>query len=110
MVAGSCGWAEAVAATKAKRSGNGALFLAVRCPWVKHSGDVIRIQETLNKDSNDIVEFNGRVGWVQTELDQVVGGDRHYYSFWVHKSWRIEKTSMIEDSGFKSRRRAYRIL
>lgn len=29
-------------------------------------GYVIQTQETLDWDANDIVEINGRVGWVQT--------------------------------------------
>jgi hypothetical protein len=70
----------------------------------------IQTQETLDWDANDIVEINGRVGWVQTELQQVAGAVRHYHSFWVHKLWLIEKTSMTEDTSFKPRRRAYRIL
>ena len=73
---------------------------------------MIQIQETLDWDANDIVDLNGdgRVEWMQTDFEQVAGADGRDHSFWVHKSWRIEKTSMIEDSGFKSRRRAYRIL
>ncbi len=75
-------------------------------------GYAMHIEETLDWDDNDIVDFNGdgRVGWMQTELKQVVGADRHYHSFWVHKLWRIEITNMTEDTGFIPRRRAYRIL
>lgn len=75
-------------------------------------GYMMHTHETLDWDANDIVDFNcdGRVGWVQTELQQVPGADGRDHSFWVHKLWRIEKTSMIEDKGFKPRRRAYRIL
>ena len=87
-------------------------FLAKRCPWVKHSGYVIQIQETLDWDANDIVDLNGdgRVGWMQTNFEQVAGADGRDHSFWVHKLWRIEKTSMTEDPSFIPRRRAYRIL
>ena len=63
--------------------------------------------ETLHWDANDIVEINGRVGWVQTKLQQVPGADGRDHSFWVHKLWRIEKTSMTEHNGFKPRRRAF---
>ncbi len=75
-------------------------------------GFVMHTQETLDWDDNDIVDLNGdgTVGWIQTELDQVAGADLHYHSFWVHKLWRIEKTSMTQDTSFIPRRRAYRIL
>jgi hypothetical protein len=75
-------------------------------------GYVMHSHETLDWDANDIVDLNrdGRVGWVQTELQQVPGADGRGHSFWVQKLWRIEKTSMTEDTGFIPRRRAYRIL
>jgi hypothetical protein len=44
---------------------------------------------------------------VQTKLQQVPGADGRDHSFWVHKLWRIEKTSMTEHNGFKPRRRAF---
>ena len=75
-------------------------------------GYVMHTHETLDWDANDIVDLagDGRVGWVQTELQQVPGVDGRDHSYWVHKLWRIEKTSISEDAGFKERRRAYRIL
>jgi hypothetical protein len=75
-------------------------------------GYVMHPKETLDWDANDIVDLNsdGHFGWVQTEFEQVADADRHYHSFWVHKLWRIEKTSMAEDTSFKPRRHAYRIL
>jgi hypothetical protein len=75
-------------------------------------GYVTHTHETYDWDDNGIVDLNGngRVGWIQTEFEQVAGADGRDHSFWVHKLWRIEKTSMTEDTGFKPRRRAYRIL
>ncbi len=75
-------------------------------------GYVMHTHETYDWDDNDIVDFNGdgRIGWMQTNFEQVADPDGRDHSFWLHKLWRIEKTNMTEDTGFIPRRRAYRIL
>ncbi len=75
-------------------------------------GYAMHSHETYDWDANNIVDLNGdgRVGWMQTEFEQVVGPDGRDHSFWVHKLWRIEKSRITEDAGFKPHRRAYRIL